>query len=157
MRTEFQRPAVTPGSIPALAANRVRRRSASPSTQTAQGGCTSATMRPMKSRASRRRVLGGRAIPCISGIARNACSPSLRPPLGVLVPWSSRRGLSCRRNLAQMDLFQAANGRLLEGGRHFAGTACQRRVRTAASYVAAFGHVPTESGDAGNLNPLRFT
>jgi hypothetical protein len=113
-----------------LAASRVRPRSASQSTQTAQGLCTSATMRPTKRRSSRFRVPGGRAIPCISGIARNVCYPSLRPPAGVLVPWSCRVGLSCRRNLAQMDLFRAANGQLWEEG----GTSPQlhaKRVRTA--------------------------
>jgi hypothetical protein len=140
------------------------------------------------------------------------------------------------KELGSDGLVPGCNGRVLEGGRHFAATACQRRVRTAvrffpnhnpfgfvpcccssarqgccharrcsrcsihnsqrlasaanansttatlavkyfqrlfmphvrlrnnslffsvfASYVAAFGHVPTESGDAGNLNPLRFT
>jgi hypothetical protein len=30
----------------------------------------------------------------------------LSPPLGVLVPWSCRVGLSCRRKPAQTDLFR---------------------------------------------------
>jgi hypothetical protein len=73
------------------------RSASSQSTQTAQRLCTSATMRPTKS--SRIRVRGGQAIPCISGIARNACYSSERPSLGVLVLWSCRVKFPCRRNL----------------------------------------------------------